>query len=163
MSPPVMSSARQQTKVGLAEATGLPSTTAVVSGEKRTVSSTPILPPVENLRPSPQQLRNSSSAGPVPVPTPSKQPQPISQNNTNIQTQLPKEVNEHAFAANDAQASATRGIDPIAGSAQVVLAAKVPSRPAPTTQQEIGLQIEAVRNGANNPHPEVKDMAMQDV
>lgn len=41
--------------------------------EKRTVSGTPILPPVENLRPSPEQMRNMSSN--EPVPTPSKQPQ----------------------------------------------------------------------------------------
>ncbi|KAK5253494.1 hypothetical protein LTS06_002205 [Exophiala xenobiotica] len=45
--------------------------------EKRTVSGTPVLPPVENLRPSPQQLRNMSST--EPVPTPSKQPQPSPQ------------------------------------------------------------------------------------
>ncbi|KAL2423402.1 hypothetical protein ABEF95_008175 [Exophiala dermatitidis] len=44
------------------------------SVEKRTVSGTPIFPPVENLRPSPEQLRNMSST--EPVPTPSKQPQP---------------------------------------------------------------------------------------
>ncbi|KAK4944186.1 hypothetical protein LTR10_016299 [Elasticomyces elasticus] len=45
--------------------------------ERRTVSGTPILPPVENLRPSPEQLKNSSST--EPVPTPSKQPQPAPQ------------------------------------------------------------------------------------
>ncbi|EXJ85944.1 hypothetical protein A1O1_06313 [Capronia coronata CBS 617.96] len=41
--------------------------------ERRTVSGTPILPPVENLRPSPEQMSNMSSN--EPVPTPSKQPQ----------------------------------------------------------------------------------------
>ena len=56
--------------------------------EKRTVSGTPILPPVESLRPSPQQLRNSSST--MPVPTPSKQPQPQSH------------INEQAVVANGA-------------------------------------------------------------
>jgi len=45
--------------------------------EKRTISGTPVFPPVENLRPSPQQLRNMSST--EPVPTPSKQPQPSPQ------------------------------------------------------------------------------------
>lgn len=45
--------------------------------EKRSVSGTPILPPVENLRPSPEQLRNMSST--EPVPTPSKQMQPPQQ------------------------------------------------------------------------------------
>ncbi|KIW18765.1 hypothetical protein PV08_03054 [Exophiala spinifera] len=49
---------------------------AVASGhaEKRTVSGTPVLPPIENLRPSPEQMRKMSSN--EPVPTPSKQPQP---------------------------------------------------------------------------------------
>ena len=42
--------------------------------EKRTISGTPVLPPIENLRPSPEQLRKMSSN--EPVPTPSKQPQP---------------------------------------------------------------------------------------
>ncbi|OAP60885.1 hypothetical protein AYL99_05887 [Fonsecaea erecta] len=46
------------------------------TGEKRMVSGTPILPPVENLRPSPEQLRNMSFT--EPVPTPSKQAQPQS-------------------------------------------------------------------------------------
>lgn len=45
--------------------------------EKRVVSGTAILPPVENLRPSPEQLRNMSSN--EPVPTPSKQHQPLPQ------------------------------------------------------------------------------------
>ncbi|KIX94500.1 uncharacterized protein Z520_09886 [Fonsecaea multimorphosa CBS 102226] len=56
--------------------TKLPSP-APYPGEKRTVSGTPILPPVENLRPSPEQLRNMSST--EPVPTPSKQSQPQGQ------------------------------------------------------------------------------------
>ncbi|OAL32783.1 hypothetical protein AYO20_07739 [Fonsecaea nubica] len=49
-------------------------------GEKRMVSGTPVLPPIENLRPSPEQLRNMSST--EPVPTPSKQSQPPSQSHS---------------------------------------------------------------------------------
>ncbi|KIX04653.1 uncharacterized protein Z518_05523 [Rhinocladiella mackenziei CBS 650.93] len=45
--------------------------------ERRSVSGTPVLPPVENLRPSPEQLRNMSST--EPVPTPRKQLQPGAQ------------------------------------------------------------------------------------
>ena len=44
--------------------------------QKRSVSGTLILPPVENLRPSPEQMRNMSSN--EPVPTPSKQSPPQS-------------------------------------------------------------------------------------
>ncbi|KAK6376203.1 hypothetical protein LTS17_007454 [Exophiala oligosperma] len=49
---------------------------AMASGhvERRTVSGTPVLPPIESLRPSPEQMRKMSSN--EPVPTPSKQPQP---------------------------------------------------------------------------------------
>ncbi|KAK5053979.1 hypothetical protein LTR84_001941 [Exophiala bonariae] len=42
--------------------------------QKRSVSGTLILPPIENLRPSPEQMRNMSSN--EPVPTPSKQSPP---------------------------------------------------------------------------------------
>jgi len=48
--------------------------------QKRSVSGTPILPPVENLRPSPEQMRNMSSN--EPVPTPSKQSPPRTLYNT---------------------------------------------------------------------------------
>lgn len=51
--------------------------------ERRTVSGTPILPPVENLRPSPEQLKNMSSN--EPVPTPSKQPQAAPQVLTGVE------------------------------------------------------------------------------
>jgi hypothetical protein len=50
-----------------------------VSGEpKRSVSGTPILPPVENLKPSPEQLRNMSSNEPVPTPSKHSPPGPQS-------------------------------------------------------------------------------------
>lgn len=48
--------------------------------QKRSVSGTLILPPVENLRPSPEQMRNMSSN--EPVPTPSKQSPPQTFYNT---------------------------------------------------------------------------------
>ncbi|KIV88824.1 hypothetical protein PV10_08462 [Exophiala mesophila] len=44
-----------------------------VATERRSVSGTPIVPPIENLRPSPEQMRNMSSNINDPVPTPSKQ------------------------------------------------------------------------------------------
>jgi DNA-directed RNA polymerase len=47
---------------------------AHAENERRTVSGTPILPPVENLRPSPEQMRNMSSNEPVPTPSKSALP-----------------------------------------------------------------------------------------
>lgn len=41
--------------------------------ERRSISGTPIVPPIESLRPSPEQMRNMSSNVNDPVPTPSKQ------------------------------------------------------------------------------------------
>ncbi|OQU98480.1 hypothetical protein CLAIMM_04265 [Cladophialophora immunda] len=58
--------------------------------EKRIVSGTPILPPIENLRPSPEQLRNMSST--EPVPTPSKQSQPQGQSRSPAQIPGPPKV-----------------------------------------------------------------------
>ncbi|EXJ85033.1 hypothetical protein A1O3_05708 [Capronia epimyces CBS 606.96] len=65
MSPPLTNISQYTTSTGSGPA------------ERRTVSGTPILPPVEDLRPSPEQLRNMSST--EPVPTPSKQSQPSPQ------------------------------------------------------------------------------------
>lgn len=45
--------------------------------QKRSVSGTPILPPVENLRPSPEQMRNMSSNEPVPTPSKHSPPQTL--------------------------------------------------------------------------------------
>lgn len=62
----------------LAAAQQMPLNASTGSGisqvQKRSVSGTPVLPPVENLRPSPEQMRNMSSN--EPVPTPSKQSPP---------------------------------------------------------------------------------------
>jgi hypothetical protein len=65
---------------------------------QRTVSGTPILPPVEQLRPSPQQLRNSSSS--APVPTPSKSSPPLPQGEGSFGAQ--QSTNQQALASNAA-------------------------------------------------------------
>lgn len=49
------------------------SSNGVPVDHRRSISGTPVLPPVENLRPSPEQMRKMSSNLHDPVPTPSKQ------------------------------------------------------------------------------------------
>lgn len=80
-----------------------------------------------------------------------------------MQAQPSKGLNDNTFAANDVQASAAGSMESKAGNVQGDQATKTLSAPGSTPQQEVDLQIEAVRNAANNPHAAVKDMAMQDV
>ncbi|KIW95066.1 uncharacterized protein Z519_03648 [Cladophialophora bantiana CBS 173.52] len=96
-SPPTSSSFPQTISPTANTGVTIPST-ACYTVEKRAVSGTPILPPVENLRPSPEQLRNMSST--EPVPTPSKQFPPLAQ----VQTQARNQAHIHSRPDDELQA-----------------------------------------------------------
>ena len=146
------------------------STLTPYTGEKRTASGTPILPPVETLRPSPQQMRNFSSTGPVP--TPSKQLQPQSQHQPETwqptqpqieaQIQAEHKFNEQVFASNAAHtASGAKGeVEGVEGEIKKTTLNGGSKSDLP---KELGLGAGEVRDAGNASLPEVRDVAMQDV
>jgi hypothetical protein len=135
----------------------VPSNTFTNTDQVRTVSGTAILPPVENLRPSPQQLRNSSSSGPVP--TPSKQPQPQWQPHQG-RASAERQVNEPALLANS--------VNPTPTGAQAVRTDDTPRQGTDGSahvdlQNALAQSVEASHSNGNASHPEIRDYPMQDV
>ncbi len=146
MSPPPTSfSSTQQLNPSMTTASSVPH-----AGETRNISGTPIMPPVEKLQPSPQQLRNSSSNGPVP--TPSKQPPP--------QVQAGNKLNELLFATNAPPGGSEEEPDAFSGTAIVEKSYGVADS---ALQKELGQRSEEVRKVEHASHPGMKDVAMQDM
>ena len=145
MSPPLPMSSTASKTFPPSNESAIPA----IAGEPRTVSGTPILPPVENLRPSPQQLRNSSSTGPVP--TPSKQPQP--------RPQLLPQVHQLESAGQGQAAAKQANQQAIHANAAVAADANTNA----DLQTKLGNQADRLRNAQNASHPQIRDLAMQDV
>ncbi|ETI21945.1 hypothetical protein G647_06015 [Cladophialophora carrionii CBS 160.54] len=138
-------------------------TTAPYPGEKRSVSGTPILPPVENLRPSPQQLRNSSSNGPVP--TPSKQLQPHPHSHVEAPLAAEHKVNEQASTANMAHTADGGGEKPADDPRKEAPVAKREGgiRTGPDALKELNRQTEVFHNAEDVSHPGSREVVMEDV
>ena len=161
MSPPYLPADQMRTS------TDNPSTNmgAPFPGEQRTVSGTPVLPPVENLRPSPEQMRHMSSTEPVPTPSKQPQPQPSSpvQQQPNIQFQLAAEQshNAHVFAASASQTASGSGRE--SGLVKENGAAKKNATAGTHMRKDMDHQAEEVSRPESSSHPNVRDVAMQDV
>ncbi|KAJ9606853.1 hypothetical protein H2200_008863 [Cladophialophora chaetospira] len=152
--PPTTSSASQHSIFSTNNSAVPNATLSTQAREVRTVSGTPVLPPVEKLQPSPQQLRNSSSNGPVP--TPSKQAPP------QILARVEHRINDIAFASN---AGASGGEKPATALTpeNMTSMSKGAAGFGSELQKELGEQAEEVRKAENTSHPGVRDLAMQDV
>ena len=137
MSPPLPSASIAPTK-------GSSILHATPGSHLRTVSGTPVLPPVETLRPSPQQLRNSSSTGPVPTPSKQEQPQshiPPPQFGMEAAASA-KEANIRAVAANSNHTA---------------------EGPSQANVAESVLTTGSSPQAENMSHSQARDVAMQDV